>query len=672
MKQLSFLAPINLRAGRGGPRRFRILAYSGGLLPVDGFSHPVVVDLQGLEAGAVPIVLNHQVTTENTVGEATNVVNTGHNLSLAGQVTGQSQQVLDVLAQADAGHRWQASIGCLVHSTQDIPAGEVVTVNGQQFRGPVIIARRSTLRETSVLPVGADSHTSVNLAASAKGKQMDFEQWAADKGFETANLSPDAKAFLTSLFDAEMNSTPGTPPSATGASTTASALIDLRATRAADHVRIAAIEAVAARHPMICATAIRDSWTPDKAELAVLKASTRMHSSPNNQIRSGAPDSHQVLCASFALNCGGSQAFLAKSYGESVIDAASRIENRGATLKTIFDCVIQAAGMTEHSNRMTDSFIRAAFAASRKLEASGLSTMSLPGILSNSANKLLLEGYQMIRPTWRSFCAVGNLQDLKAAKRYRLTPSGDFDELPHDGKIKHMVLNQEDAYSIQGATYAKMVALSRTAIINDDLSAFESIPTALGRMAAIKLEKLVFTLLLANVGSFFSVGNSNYLSGGGSALSITSLTAAERAFLLRTDANGDPVLITPDTLLVPPSLSVTANQLIRDVQVVAVGVGASASVTPSGNPYAGRFSVEVSPWLENANLPGYSTTGWYLLAKPQGKAGLLEVGFLNGQEQPTIENGELDFDQLGIALRGYHDIGVTLQDGKFGVLNVGA
>ena len=104
---------------------------------------------------------------------------------------------------------------------------------------------------------------------------------------------------------------------------------------------------------------------------------------------------------------------------------------------------------------------------------------------------------------------------------------------------------------------------------------------------------------------------------------------------------------------------------------MAIGVGASADVVPGSNPHAGKFVEEVSPWLENANLAGYSSTGWYLLAKPQGKAALMETAFLNGQATPIIEHGALDFDQLGISLRGYFDVGVALQDGKFGVLNAG-
>jgi len=41
---------------------------------------------------------------------------------------------------------------------------------------------------------------------------------------------------------------------------------------------------------------------------------------------------------------------------------------------------------------------------------------------------------------------------------------------------------------------------------------------------------------------------------------------------------------------------------------------------------------------------------------------VIEVAFLNGQESPTIETAEADFNVLGIQMRGYHDFGVNLQD----------
>lgn len=71
-------------------------------------------------------------------------------------------------------------------------------------------------------------------------------------------------------------------------------------------------------------------------------------------------------------------------------------------------------------------------------------------------------------------------------------------------------------------------------------------------------------------------------------------------------------------------------------------------------------------------LTGYTATGWGLFSPPQDEAGLMEVGFLNGQKTPTTEEGELDFSQLGIAMRAYFDFGIAMSDYRFGVWNAGA
>ena len=37
----------------------------------------------------------------------------------------------------------------------------------------------------------------------------------------------------------------------------------------------------------------------------------------------------------------------------------------------------------------------------------------------------------------------------------------------------------------------------------------------------------------------------------------------------------------------------------------------------------------------------------------------MEVGFLNGQRSPIVEQAEASFDTLGIEVRGYYDFGVS-------------
>ena len=82
---------VELKAAEGSrPRRFEILAYSGGTLPVDGFPLPVVVDLQGLEAsGSIPILIDHKNSVETSLGSTDAIINDGSQLILAGPAQNQ-------------------------------------------------------------------------------------------------------------------------------------------------------------------------------------------------------------------------------------------------------------------------------------------------------------------------------------------------------------------------------------------------------------------------------------------------------------------------------------------------------------------------------------------------------------------------------------------------------
>lgn len=144
MKPISIASTISIKAASGKARRFSILAYSGGLLNVEGFPLPVIVDLAGLSTpNNVPILIDHTKSVEATLGITDSIVNDGLSLTLGGVVTGQSATAQQVIAQSVAGHTWQASIGAMVGDSEDIAAGQTVEVNGQTFVGPVIVARRA-------------------------------------------------------------------------------------------------------------------------------------------------------------------------------------------------------------------------------------------------------------------------------------------------------------------------------------------------------------------------------------------------------------------------------------------------------------------------------------------------------------------------------------------------
>jgi hypothetical protein len=120
-------------------------------------------------------------------------------------------------------------------------------------------------------------------------------------------------------------------------------------------------------------------------------------------------------------------------------------------------------------------------------------------------------------------------------------------------------------------------------------------------------------------------------------------------------------------LLVPTALSALAAQLFKSLELRDTTDDTKYPIT---NPHQGKFRVEVSRYLSISQYTGHSSKAWYLLAEPTDLP-VIEVAFLNGQEAPTIETAEADFNVLGMQLRGFHDFGVSLVEYRGGVKATG-
>lgn len=73
----------------------------------------------------------------------------------------------------------------------------------------------------------------------------------------------------------------------------------------------------------------------------------------------------------------------------------------------------------------------------------------------------------------------------------------------------------------------------------------------------------------------------------------------------------------------------------------------------------------------NNAVIGSGSAPWYLLASPADLP-FIQVVFLNGRQQPTVERADADFKQLGIQFRGYHDFGVNKQEARAAVKSANA
>ena len=612
-------------------RRFTMTAYTGGPMRIAGFSYPVVVDLSGLDLSrsSFPVFIGHGQDTDTMLGQTDRVEVVGNNLVASGEVIDVSCKAQQAVQAHDRGFKWQASIGAVVLLREFVPEGRSAVVNGSTFAGPVIIARKAELGEISFVFLGADRNTSASIAATAAQNQE------KNMPESTATQTPEA---APSTVQASAQPLPATVEDP---------VAQMRARAAAEARRIADVQRICAKRPDIQAKAIEDNWDASRAELEVLRAARPQ--APAVHEHGGQIDRNVILataCVAAKLD----DKRLVADYGEKAVEAAYRM--RGIGIQDLFRLVARAEGreLPLMAGKGTE-FIEAAF-----------STLSLPGILSNVANKILLDGYNYVESAWRQVCRIGSLNDFKPHYRYRLTDDMKFKPVGPDGQLKHGQLG-EQAYTVQADTSGIMFSLTRKMIVDDDMSAFGQIPRSLGMGAAEAIAEAVWTLLLSNPNSFFGTGNNNYISGADTALSVDGLTAGYNLFLNQTKPNGRPLGIEPRILLVPNALRVDAERHMASRQLIAsiATTGSKSTLVPQDNPMAGKFQVVSSAYLGNATFSGYSAKAWYLFADPNVLPAI-EVGFLNGMEQPTVERADADFSTLGVQFRGFIDFGVGMQD----------
>jgi len=660
-------------AGQDGkPRlpRFTMVAYPGGPTRIAGWRYPVVVDLAGLAipSQARPIRFGHDVTAG--VGHTDAIRVDDGRLIATGIVSRDTSAAREIVASAKNGFPWQASIGASVDQFEFVKESQSVLVNGRQFSGPVNVVRRATLGEISFVDLGADGNTSASVAASAKEKTlMDGNDKSKQDKTVQDGTGKDAATATAQATAGKEAGAPAIQASATTATApdaglTVDPVADMRDRMAAEQERIAAVRKICGdKHADIAAQAIREGWDVNKTEVAVLRAD-RPPAPPDN-IPPRPAVAGAVLEAACMLTGGVRGDDLLDSYGEQAVEAADKRYKGGIGLQELLLEAAWANGYEGRNFRDARAVLRFAFGHAENLQAAGLSTIDIGGILSNVANKFLLEGFFSVERTWRNICAVRNVSDFKTVTSYRLIGKDQYEIVAPGGELKHGTLGNE-SYTNKADTYGLLLAIDRRDIINDDLGAITTVPRKLGRGSGLKINDVFWSIFLNNA-AFFTAGNKNYLTGADTVLSIDGLTKAEKAFMDQVDGDGKPIGIMPAVMLVPTALSAMATMLYKSLEIRDT---TASTKYPVANPHQNKFRAEVSRYLSNSSYTGNSEKAWYLLADPTDLP-VIEVAFLNGQESPTIETADADFGTLGVQMRGYHDFGVNLQDPKAAIKSKG-
>ena len=698
--KFAIISPVEIKAianEEGNPKKpatFEILAYNGGELKTEQyirkFGMPVVIDLQGLSYSP-SITANMDHDASQRVGHVTEKTNDGKQLILAGVVSGTGTAAQEVVDNAKNDYPWKASVEALpTTSLEAIKAGQTVSVNGQTFTGPILVARKSRLYGVAFVARGADETTTVKIAATAvitKEIDMKFGEWIIAMGFDPEVLTDVQTAALQKKFDAEQKVTP----------ITAAPAFDLDGLRVAYAVFETTIEATAfewagkvetVKLGEIKATAMKagldlkkkaldEEWAPTRFEIEAIKADYAFKADCLESSRAVAPAIHsggsgemKPLAIEAALSrCLGIDVE-DKSHGyndETLQHAHTNHQNLG--LQETFIICAQANGYQGRSRIGTDNIrevLAFALPPAVAIHGSSFSTSSLSGMLSNVANKMLLSGFTEDDDTWRKVCEVKPVSDFKDVTSYRMLDEMEYEELGPNGEIAHGKLGEE-SFTRSADTYAKMFALTRTQIINDDLGALDDLRTRLGRGAARRFRRLFWSKFLDN-GSFFTAARGNYLSGATSTLLTDGVGLQLGITLYRKMKSTDKKQVgkpkgkttggsigTPQLLVCPPELQFVAEKL---------HVSANLSTQQDDNIHRGKYEPLVINELSDSDYSGYSVKEWYLFG---GVLKPVVVSFLNGNQNPTVSSADADFNQLGVQFRGYHDFGVDLAEWLAGI-----
>ncbi|MGB4101067.1 MAG: prohead protease/major capsid protein fusion protein [Alphaproteobacteria bacterium] len=283
------------------------------------------------------------------------------------------------------------------------------------------------------------------------------------------------------------------------------------------------------------------------------------------------------------------------------------------------------------------------------------------GLLSATANKILMGEYEAAAPTYRALTAKRNFRDFKPNSFNRL---GDFPTLlavNEKGEIQSGTISSGKE-TVTLATYGRIIGLSRQALINDDLGAFADISTKIGRRASDFENSTFFALLALNTNAgpaladgfnLFDATNHKNAVASGTVIDVAGVAAGRALMQKQTGLDGLKLNLSPSIILTGADRALQAEQLVGTIM---------PNQASAINPFSGRLQP-----ISDANVSGNQ---WYLFAAPTSAEALI-WGYLEGAEGPRLEtrNG---FTTEGVEFKVALDFGVGAVDHRPVFRNPGA
>lgn len=595
------------------------------------------VDLSRMKAGASVLNTHGQWELDDVIGVVTDASIVGREGRASIRLS-ERPELAGIVSDIQSGIIRHISAGYSIQRMEMVPP-ESRTDGGTVW---LYRATRWTPMEISFVPVPADAGSGTRSQPSQGGTPCEFITRAA------AHQTPKE----TRMDPKDQNGGADQSPAIIEATRTTPAVQPAPAAPAVDQTadllaRTAQISELCARHGVahLAPELIRSGADVGKASAAVLEALARNDAAAGGH-RNAAPRIETVRDQMQVRLAGIEQAIMHRISPTAQLDDNGR-QYRGMSLLEIGRDFLEAHNVNTRGMSRMD--LAGQMLSYRSSGMHGTSDFS--SLFANVASKRLRMAYEENPGTYRAWARrAPNAPDFKAMNVVQLSGAPDLLQVNEAGEFKYGTIS--DAGTSYGVvTYGRIVAMTRQAIVNDDLRAFDRLVTAFGFAASRIENRLAYAQL---VGATYDSTNSQ--SGAPSALSETSLGTARTMMRKIKGAQGEELNLTPAYLIVPAALEQTAYKLTSSNYVPATQSAVNEFRT------GGRTAVE--PVVEPV-LDATSATAWFAVASSSA-VDTVEYCYLDGAEGPVVEtkNGwevdgvemkcRLDFAAKAIDNKGLH------------------
>jgi hypothetical protein len=296
------------------------------------------------------------------------------------------------------------------------------------------------------------------------------------------------------------------------------------------------------------------------------------------------------------------------------------------------------------------------------LRAAMHTTSDFPNLLTGVGNRTLMPAYQAAQSPLKRLARQALMNDFRTSTRLKLGEVGALQKVTEAGEIKSTTRGEAaESYALD--TYGSLFALSRKAIINDDLGAFRDWGTAAGRAAAETEAGVLWSLLSQSSGAgpvmgedgkrLFHADHGN-LAASGAAPAETTLSAARLA--LRSMKGPRRQNAHRCRACFPGGRPRARNGCRKAARFDHPATSGDV------NPFAGKLELLVEPRITG--------NGWYVFTDPAQLA-VLEYAYLSSAQGPQMASRE-GWDVLGMEFRVVLDFGAGAIDWRGAYRNAGA